>query len=95
MKRNLDAMQNIKVVTLSEFRSGTAAEIGGPSEFPTFGQTDFDVFENNLLEVMQFVLNHTTFDDDDEIDQKALDAFEPLGVVPGRVFGASKVAEIP
>jgi hypothetical protein len=94
LQRNIDAMQNIKVLTLSEFRSGTAAESSGPPEFPAYGQTDFDVFENNLLEVMQFVFNHTTFDDNDEIDQKALDAYAPLGVVPGRVFDASKVAKI-
>jgi hypothetical protein len=94
LQRNIDAMQNIKVLTLSEFRSGTAAESGGPPEFPAYGQTDFDVFENNLLEVMQFVFNHTTFDADDEIDQKALDAYEPLGVVPGREFDASNVAVI-
>jgi hypothetical protein len=94
LQRNLDAMQNVKVMTLSEFRSGTAAETGDAPEFPAFGQTDFDVFENNLLEVMQFVFNHTTFDANDEIDQKALDAYEPLGVVPGRVFDASKVAAI-
>jgi hypothetical protein len=94
LQRNLEAMQDIKVMTLSEFRSGTAADTGSPVEFPPYGQTDFDVFENNLLEVMQFVFNHTTFDADDEIDQKALDAYEPLGVVPGRAFDASKVAEI-
>ena len=94
LQRNLDAMENLKVVTLSEFRSGTAAENGNPPEFPAYGQTDFDVFENNLLEVMQFVFNHTTFDANDEIDQKALDAYAPLGVVPGRVFDASKVAKI-
>jgi len=94
LQRNLDAIQNVKVMTLSEFQSGTPAETGDTPEFPTFGQTDFDVFENNLLEVMQFVFNHTTFDADDEIDRKALDAYEPLGVVPGREFDANKVAVI-
>jgi hypothetical protein len=94
LQRILEAIQDIKIMTLSEFLSGTAAETGFPPEFPAYGETDFDVFENNLLEVMQFVFNHTTFDADDEIDRKALAAYEPLGVVPGRTFDASKVAQI-
>ena len=94
MQRNLDAMQAIKVLTLLEFRSGTAAPAGSATEFPDFGQTDFDIFENNLLEVMQFVFNHTSFDPDNEIDQKLLAAYKPLGVVPGREFDPSRVAKI-
>ncbi len=39
------------------------------AEFPPFGRTDFDIFENNLLEVMQFVFNHTTFDPKNQNDQ--------------------------
>jgi hypothetical protein len=94
MQRILKAMQDIKVVTLSEFRSDTAAPTTSPTQFPDFGQTDFDIFENNLLEVMQFVFNHTTFDPDDEIDQKLLAAYEPLGVVPGQAYDPSRVANI-
>jgi hypothetical protein len=94
LRRNLDAMQNIKVMTLSEYRLGTAAEAGDPPEFPPFGQTDFDIFENNLLEVMQFVFNHTTFDPNDEIDQKLLAVYEPLGVAPGRKYDPSRLTKI-
>jgi hypothetical protein len=94
LQRNLDAMQNISVMTLSEFRTGTAAEAGEPAEFPPFGQTDFDIFENNLLQVMQFVFNHTTFHPDDEIDQKLLAVYEPLGVAPGREYDSLHVAKI-
>jgi hypothetical protein len=94
LQRILDAMQDVKVVTLSEFRSDAAAPAASTTEFPDFGSTDFDTFENNLLEVMQFVFNHTTFDPDDEIDQKLLAAYEPLGVVPGREFDPSRVAKI-
>jgi hypothetical protein len=55
------------------------------TEFPPFGRTDFDIFEENLLEVMQFVLDHTTFDPNDENDQALLAAYKPLGVEPGKV----------
>jgi len=94
LQRNLDAMQNIKVMTLSEFRTGTPAVAGELPEFPPFGQSDFEIFENNLLEVMQFVFNHTTFYPDDEIDQELLAIYEPLGVLPGRKYDPSRVAEI-
>ncbi len=94
LQTNLDAMQNIKVMTLSEYRSGFASQAGDMSEFPAFGKTDFDIFENNLLEVMQFVFNHTTFDPNDEIDQKLLAAYEPLGVAPGRKYDPFAVARI-
>ncbi len=94
LRRNLDAMREFRIRTLSEYRSGSDATAGTAPEFPDFGETDFDVFENNLLEVMQFVFNHTTFDTSDELDQKLLAAYEPLGVVPGRDFDPSRVARI-
>ena len=64
------------------------------AEFPEFGQTDFDVFENSLLEVMQFVFNHTTFDPSDELDRKLIDVYKPLGVAPGRSYDPTRVADI-
>jgi len=112
LKRNLEAMQSIKVKTLTQYKAKTRRRLrvlpwNSPpgilrnlsrkrtsAEFPAFGKTDFDVFENNLLEVMQFVFNHTTFDPDDELDQKLLAIYAPLGVVPGRAHDPGKVAEI-
>jgi len=94
MQRNLDAMQTIKAIPLSEFLTGVAAPEVSKTVFPDFGRTDFDVFENNLLEVMQFVFNHATFDANDEIDRALLAAFEPLGVVPGREFDPKNVAKL-
>lgn len=94
LKRNLLAMRAIKVQKLSEYRTGTAAPSGPSPEFPPYGKTDLDVFENNLLEVMQFIFNHTTFDPKDELDQKLLAAYQPLGVVPGRTFDPSKVGNL-
>jgi hypothetical protein len=94
MQRNLDAMQSVRAIPLSEYLTGTATPQGEETVFPDFGRTDFDVFENNFLEVMQFVFNHTTFDPNNDVDQKLLAAFEPLGVVPGQTYDPAHVAKI-
>ena len=92
-KRIIGQMEQVKIVTLSEFRGGKAKPIDD-IEFPAVGKRDADIFGNNLLEVMQFVFNHTTFDPKDELDQALLAAYEPLGVVPGQAYDAAKVAKI-
>ena len=94
LQRNLDAMQSIKAVPLSEFLPGTITPAEDEIAFPDFGRSDFDVFGNNYLEVMQFIFNHTTFDPADELDQGVLAALEPLGVVPGREFDPENVEKI-
>lgn len=86
-------MASVKTVTLAEYQGREAKPIND-IEFPAVGEVDADVFENNLLEVMQFVFNHTTFDPDDELDQELLAAYKPLGVVPGRPYDSSRVAKI-
>jgi hypothetical protein len=43
---------------------------------------------------MQFAINHTTFEDDDEVDVELLAALEPLGVVPGQQYDPAAVAKI-
>jgi hypothetical protein len=90
-QRIVEQMQSVKITTLSEYRGGKAKPIDDV-EFPPVGETDADVFENNLLEVMQFVFNHTTFDPQDELDQTLLAAYKPLGVVPGQAYDAARVA---
>jgi hypothetical protein len=92
-ERIVEQMQSVKAVTMSEYRGGEAKPIDD-IEFPPVGKTDADVFEKNLLEVMQFVFNHTTFDPDDELDRSVLAAYKPLGVVPGRAFDPARVAEV-
>jgi hypothetical protein len=92
-KRIVGQMQSVKLSTLSEYRGGQAKPIND-IQFPSVGKTDADVFGNNLLEVMQFVFNHTTFDQKNELDQKVLAVYKPLGVIPGREFDATKVAKI-
>ena len=92
-KRVTGQMQAVRLMTLSAFRGGMAKPIDDIA-FPPVGKRDADVFEANLLEVMQFVFNHTTFDPKNEIDQALLAAYEPLGVVPGKDYDPSQVAKI-
>jgi len=92
-KRIIGQMEQVKVTTLSEFRGG-AAKPDDDLEFPAVGERDADIFENNLLEVMQFVFNHTTFDASDELDNEILAAYKPLGVVPGQHYDPAKAAKI-
>ena len=77
--RIAEQMQSVTLKTLSQHR-GDSAKPGDEISFPSVGNTDTDVFGSNLLEVMQFVFNHLTFDPNDEIDKGILAAYEPLGV---------------
>ncbi|WP_217909444.1 DUF1214 domain-containing protein [Desulfosediminicola flagellatus] len=86
-------MQSIKLITLSEFLGKPAKEINDVT-FPEVGKTDLDVYENNFLNVMQFVVNHTTFDPNNELDQALLAELKPLGVEPGKIFNADTIASI-
>jgi hypothetical protein len=88
--RIVGQMQQVKAYPLST-QLGTDPGTGAAPEFPEIGATDADVFGNNLLEVMQFVFNHTTFDPEDPIDAGVLAVCEPLGVVPGRDFDPEQV----
>jgi hypothetical protein len=92
-RRITSQMEAVRLTTLAEF-TGATPKKPAPVVFPAFGKTDADVFANNLLEVMQFVCNHTTFDSTNEIDRGLLEAYAPLGVVPGRTFDPGKVTAI-
>ncbi|MEE4272244.1 MAG: DUF1214 domain-containing protein, partial [Thermoanaerobaculales bacterium] len=92
-ERITEQMQSVRLLTLSEYRGGEALPIND-ADFPPVGKTDVDLFENNLLEVMQFVFNHTTFDEASELDQKVLAAYEPLGLAPGQSFDPERVAAL-
>jgi hypothetical protein len=92
-RRIVGQMETVKMSTLSEHLGGEPEPIDD-IEFPAVGERDADIFENNLLEVMQFVFNHTTFDPQDQLDQEVLAIYEPLGVVPDRAFDPAQVMEI-
>lgn len=63
------------------------------ARFPPYG-SDFEVFEDHFIEVMQFVVNHTTFDPNDELDAGLLAVLEPLGIAPGNAYDPDTAAEI-
>ena len=92
MERNLAAMKEVRAQTLSEYLGNPAKPVA-EADFPAHN-TDVGVYENNFLEVMQFVFNHTTFDPMDSMDQDVLATFKPLGIVPVKEFDSSAVAEI-
>ncbi|QDU71012.1 DUF1214 domain-containing protein [Mucisphaera calidilacus] len=92
-ERIKEQMQSVRLLTLSELR-GEEPEPIGDVDFPAVGKTDLDLFGNNLLEVMQFVFNHTTFDPNNKLDQQLLAAYEPLGVEPGKMYDAKQIAKI-
>jgi len=92
-KRIVEQINAIKGMSLSEYQ-GKQAPTYDKVDFPAYGKTDADVFENNLLEVMQFVFNHTTFDPDNQLDKEVLAAYAPLGVEPGKEFNPNDVVKI-
>ena len=93
LEKNLAAMKEVKAVTLAE-HLGQSPKPVEEAPFPAFQPSDADIYENNFLEVMQFVVNHTTFDRDNELDQAFLAALEPLGIVPGKAYDPTSYAEI-
>ncbi|OHX67458.1 DUF1214 domain-containing protein [Flammeovirga pacifica] len=89
----VEEIESIKGMSLSEYKGG--APTSTPEmDFPATGETDEDVFENNLLEVMQFVFNHTSFDENNEMDQEVLAAYKPLGIAPGKTYNPNTDVKI-
>jgi hypothetical protein len=86
-------MQSVKAISLSELQ-GKPVKPVDDVKFPSVGKTDPDVYENNFLEVMQFVVNHTSFDTNNEVEKGFLVAMQSLGISPGKTFDKSNVASI-
>jgi len=90
--RNVKALDNFKLTTLSEFQ-GKEPVKQTTADFPAYG-TDQMVFKNNFLEAMQFVFNHISLDPNNEMDKAVLESMKKLGVQPGKVFDPAEVAEL-
>jgi len=89
----VERMKGVRLLSLSELRGGEHQ----PPEtvaMPPVGKTDLDVFENDFLDVMQFVCDHTTFDPNDSVDQGFLAALAPFGVAPGAAPDPAKRAAL-
>jgi hypothetical protein len=92
-QRIVEQINSLKGITLAEFQGRTKLT-DDPVEFPEYGATDADIFENNLLEVMQFVFNHTTFETSNELDKAVLTALKPLGIEPGKIYDQESAVKI-
>jgi len=90
--RNVKALENFKLTTLSEFQGKEPVQ-QTTVDFPAYG-TDQMVFKNNFLETMQFVFNHISLDPNNEMDKAVLESMKKLGVKPGNEFDSTKVAEV-
>jgi hypothetical protein len=92
-KNIVEQMKSVKLTTLSEYKGGQAKPFDDVT-FPVFGKTDADLFGTNLLEVMQFIFNHLTFDPKDKMDQGILSAYKSLGIEPGKTYDPSGITQI-
>jgi len=90
--RNVKALDNFKLTTLSEFQGKEPVQ-QTTVDFPAYGN-DQMVFKNNFLEAMQFVFNHISFDPNNDMDKAVLASMKKLGVQPGKEFDPDKVAEL-
>lgn len=87
-KANMAAIQEVKLQTLSEFQGNPALPVTALST-PKFSN-DADVFAENFREVMQWVVNYTSFDPKTyEMDKEALAALKQVGIEPGKTFDPS------
>ena len=90
--RNVKALDNFKLTTLSEFQGKKPVQ-KTTEDFPAYG-TDQMVFKNNFLETMQFVFNHISLDPNNKMDKAVLESMKKLGVQPGNEFDPAKVAKL-
>jgi len=91
--RIVEQINAIKGMSLSEFQGKPRPETD-EIQFPSFTETDADIYEKSLLEVMQFVFNHTTFDPNFELDNEILAAYAPLGIEPGKEYNPENTVKI-
>ena len=92
-KNIVEQVHAVKGLSLSEYL-GKPIPQTDEVDFPAYGKTDADIYGNNLLEVMQFVFNHTTFDPNVELDSAVLACYKPLGIEPGNKFNSEEALKI-
>ena len=82
MAKIVTAMKQVKIASSSEIMGHKAQT--SPLSQPAFGKTDVAVYQNNFAEVMQFVVNHTTFDPTFADDVATLKVLAEVGIAPGQ-----------
>lgn len=87
--RIVGQMQAVKAEPLSVFQGKPAKSPSDP-HFPPVSDSDADTFAGNFLAVMQFAVNHTTFDAADAVDSAFLQAMSAVGIQPGSPVTASQ-----
>lgn len=80
LQKNLDAIQNTRLQTYSEYHNLTE-QTKTDSTLPAFG-TDMIVYSGNLLETMQYIVDHLSFSEKTNIDEKMLSVIKKYGVEP-------------
>ena len=88
--RIVEQMKSVKAMSLAEFQGQPAKDRQAP-DFPAVGRTDSDIYANNFPQVMQFAVNHTTFEPDDPVDNELLAALKPMGIEPGKSYDADTI----
>ncbi len=89
----VEQIGQISIQSLSGYM-GNEPKPTQPADFPEVGKTDLDIYENNLLEVMQFVFNHLTFNKEDSMDSAVLASFAPFGIIPGNSYDPETAVKI-
>ncbi len=79
-KRNLQLVKQTMIKTYSAYNNLPLIS-QSPLDVPDYG-SDITVYSNDLLEVMQFIVNHLSFTKDIPIDKKMLSIVKKYGVVP-------------
>ncbi len=93
LEQNQIQMKKVGLHSLSQLQ-GQPEQPLIEENLPAFGKTDEDTFGTNLIEVMQFIMNHTSFDPSVGMDRALLASYEHLGVVPGKIYNSEKMYTI-
>ncbi|APJ04302.1 DUF1254 domain-containing protein [Silvanigrella aquatica] len=90
----VQSINQINLISLSNYlnKGFLTAKI---VEFPHFSNTDIETFGNNFLEVMQFILNHTTFQPEKyQLDKELLESYQAIGIEPKKIWNPKNFRDV-
>ncbi len=82
LEQNLSAIKNTTIQTYSEYHNVEAPKVAS-IKLPAFG-TDAIVYGGDLLGTMQFIVDHLSFENKNDIDKKMLSIVKRYGVEPNK-----------